>query len=171
MDIIYQPNIGVTINNATIAFGMNRDEVRDALKISYEEDNSTFDLGDLNVGDLFEDEDDNFDFSQNRDIYADLANEGDSIFISYDKKQAFAELEIHEGIGVSIQDFRLFQDQPMSEILAWFKSQNFAITEVEPGNYAVAELKISVASHEAMGSEGDGLSYFYASKDISHLID
>ncbi|RZJ72020.1 hypothetical protein [Flavobacterium sp.] len=166
MDITYQPNLGFTINEATLAFGMSREAIRKTLKISYEEDNSTFD-----ASEFFEDEDGNFDFSLNRDIYSDLTQEGDSIFITYDKNQAFTELEIHEGIAVAIQDFRLFQDQPIAEILAWFHHQNFTLTEVEPGNYAVTELKISVATHEAMGGDGDGLSYFYASKDISHLID
>ncbi len=166
MDIIYQPNLGFTINNATIPFGMNREAVRDALKGSYEEDNSTFD-----VSDLFDDEDDDFDFSQNRDIYSDLTREGDSIFISYDKNQAFTELEIHDGIAVVVEDFRFFKDQSITEILAWFKTKGFALTEVEPGNYAVAELKISVATHHAMGGDGDGLAYFYASNDISHLVD
>ncbi|RZJ68412.1 MAG: hypothetical protein EOO50_01065 [Flavobacterium sp.] len=166
MDIIYQPNLGLSINDATITWGMNRDQVRELLKVSFEEDNTTFDLSDL-----FDDEDDDFDFSQNRDIYSGLASAGDSIFLSYDKKNALTEFEMHEGIAVSIHDFRFYQDQPMHEIVTWFRQNNFNITQVEPGNFAVAELKISVASHNAMGGQGDNLSYLYASNDVSHLID
>ena len=166
MDIIYNPNLGLTINNMTISWNMARQEVRDLLKTAFEEDNSSFD-----VSDLFEGLDHDFDFTQNRDIYSGLTTEGDSIFLSYDKSGAFKEFEMHEGIAILINGFRLYQDQSIAEILDWIRHNDWDVTEVEPGNFAVAELKISFATHEAMGGEGDGLSYFYASGDISHLID
>lgn len=166
MDIIYTPNLGLTINEATITWNMARAQVRDSLKSSYEEDNQTLDMSEF-----FDSSEDNFDFSLNRDIYAGLTSEGDSIFLSYNKDDAFTEFEMHENIGILVNDFRIYQDQPIAEIVSWVKSKNYALTEVEPGNFAVAELKISFASHDAMGGDGNGLSYFYASNDISHLID
>ncbi|MBD3581642.1 hypothetical protein [Flavobacterium selenitireducens] len=166
MEILYNPNLGLTINGSTITWKMDRQKARDLLKSSYEEDNQTFDMSEF-----FDRDEDNFDFSLNRDIYSGLTSEGDSIFMCYDKDDAFTQFEMHENIYVLIADFRIYQDQPIAEILNWVTSQDYAVTEVEPGNYAVAELKISFASHDAMGGNGDGLSYFYASNDISHLID
>jgi len=145
---------------------MTRDTVRELLQYSFEEDNAQ-----LDVSDLFDGMDPDFDFTHNRDIYAGLASEGDSVFLSYDKDGQFKEFEMPEGIAILIDDFRLYQDQPISEIIAWMQSKGYAVTEDEPGNYAVSELKIAIATHNAMGGDGDGLSYFYAANDISHLID
>ena len=166
MNIICNPNLGLTVNETTISWKMNRREVRDLLKSAYEEDDSSFD-----VSDLFDGHDDDFDFTQNRDIYSDLANEGDLVFFNYDKNGALTDFEIHQNIAVLIDDFKFCDDQSIHEILDWFRLKQFTVTEVEPGNFAVAELKIAVATHESMGGDGDGLSYFYASDDISHLID
>ena len=39
------------------------------------------------------------------------------------------------------------------------------------GEYFFKDLKLTIASSEAMGGNGSELSYFYCSKDVTHLID
>ena len=39
------------------------------------------------------------------------------------------------------------------------------------GEYFFKSLKLTIASSASMGGEGNKLSYFYCSKDVSHLVD
>ncbi|WP_293898909.1 hypothetical protein [Sporocytophaga sp.] len=39
------------------------------------------------------------------------------------------------------------------------------------GEFFFPELRMTIADGEAMGEDGSGLSYFYATKDVSHLSE
>ncbi|RYZ90882.1 MAG: hypothetical protein EOP06_07395 [Proteobacteria bacterium] len=165
MDIIYQVNLGFSINDVTITWGMPRGKVRELLMKDFKEDNATLDFSEI----FAKTEDDDFDFSQRRDIYSGLVNEGDSIFMLYDDEDRLSEFEVHENISVSISDFRLYSGQPLEEILEWADNEEYGLEQSEPGNYIIPELKITFADFNAMGGNDDGLAYFYASADVSHL--
>ena len=59
----------------------------------------------------------------------------------------------------------------ISELIKEFKKHSYTPTVAKKGEYFFESLKMVIANSESMGGEGNGLDYFYAGADVSHVID
>lgn len=166
MEIQYHPGIGFNVKDAVLTWGMQRKQVREALQNDFKEDDSIFDFSDY-----ADDATDEAPLIQKRDIYHDLINPGDMVFLSYDEADVLSEFEYHDGISLSMVGYQLRSGQPVRQIADWFQARGYSVKENEPGNFFVPELKLTFASAASMGGNGNGLAYFYAASDVSHLMD
>ncbi len=58
--------------------------------------------------------------------------------------------------------------EKVTELLGNISNDKKLLSE---GEYFFNDLKLTIASSDAMGGDGKELSYFYCSKDVTHLID
>nr|WP_294779722.1 hypothetical protein [uncultured Flavobacterium sp.] len=106
-----------------------------------------------------------------RDIYKDINDNKNFFFLNYDEEEKLESLEVHSGVTITINKIELIFEKDINEYLKLFKSHGEYYTEIEDGNYLFQNLKITIANSESMGGNGNGLSYFYTSKSIEHLIE
>ena len=161
----YLPDNSFTINNQTIVWHTDRSTVREALANSHNEDDSISDLSE------FFDGDSSYNIETRRDIYTDFNNSENYFFFSYDKQDKITEIEIHSGFTISINGINITFGEDIAQVVNRLNTLDDNYLETEEGNYLFPDLKITVASDESMGGDGTGFSYFYAAKDITHLID
>lgn len=165
MTIEYIPNIGFNFENFSFVWGQNRSEIREKLNHKHSEDDKIIEMADFFQGDT------SFDIEQKRDIYQNLNNSENYFFLNYDKDNKLSDLEVHWGIVIKIKTIELIFEIEIEKCIKLLKSIDEYYTEIEDGNFLFPNLKMSIASSESMGGDGSGLSYFYASKEIEHLIE
>lgn len=134
--------------------------------------NDKFEIGD-NVVDLSQY--DNGDTSQNiiqrRDIYKNYKGQDNFFFLNFDSTDHLAEVELHHGLNIKIQDVSIdfsMAIEKVAELLDRISNDKVQLSE---GVYFYKWLKLTISSSEAMGGDGNKLSYFYCSKDVTHLTD
>lgn len=154
MEIQYHPGIGFNMKDAVLTWGMHRSQVREALVSAYKQDD-IFDSAEADDDPLHD-----LPSAPGRDIYHDLINPGDLVFISYDAENVFSYLEYHDGISLSLVGYQLKSGQPVGQIADWFRSKGYQVKEKEPGKFNVPELKFVFASAGATGGVGTGLLIF-----------
>ena len=108
---------------------------------------------------------------QKRDVYEELYSKNDSFFLNYDKNGLLIEFEVHNGYDIIIQnDFKLSFGENVPNLLRRLNKKGYDHFTLEKGSYLITELKIVISDSESLGGEGDGLAYFYAAKNIEHLL-
>jgi len=165
MKIEIIPNIGLLIDGNEFNWGNYRTSLRENLKNQHKEDDNVFEMSEFFEGDS------SYDIIQKRDIYQNINNRENYFFLNYDKEEKLESLEAHSGIIISINNIELSFEKDINEYLKLFKSNGEYYIEIEDGNYLFQNLKITIANSESMGGDGNGLSYFYTSKSIEHLIE
>jgi hypothetical protein len=155
----YTPDIGIKINSMTINWFTNRETVRNLLGQPSEQQDRVIDLGE------------NLKVESRRDIYKNIYAGDNYIFLNYNTDNALTELEVHWGVDITVKDIKLdFNSNIQENITALAKlTDNFK--EIETGNFLFPTLKLTIADHESLGGDGHELGYFYASTDISHLLE
>lgn len=108
---------------------------------------------------------------QKRDLYENLNSDNDMLFLNYDKDGKLKELEVHSGFDILVNNIRLDFGNEILFFLNQFQKNGLEHFETEKGNYLLPQLKMTIADSESMGGNGTGLSYFYATSDISHLTE
>ncbi|TXD80532.1 hypothetical protein ESY86_20665 [Subsaximicrobium wynnwilliamsii] len=163
MDIEYLPNKGFILNSLKFEWNNERNSVREKLGMKHKEEDKIIDVAE------FFDGDESMNIHQKRDVYENLNSKKDMLFLNYDKENRLRDLEVHYGFDILIDNIRLDFGTEISDLIKQFKNIGTEYSELEKGNYFLPKLKITIADSESMGGDGTGLSYFYATSDISHL--
>ncbi|MEC3907833.1 hypothetical protein VOI54_12460 [Tamlana sp. 2201CG12-4] len=154
----YYPDKGIKIDGLTLNWKENRTDNRKKLKNSHTAKDKTFDIGDGKTLII-----------SRKDIYKNYNSKENYFFLKYDENDKLQELEVHIGATIKIIDFTIGFDQPLSNFIDELKDHKIEVTEMDRGNYLIPDYKMTMADDEHMGGNGFGLSYFYATDDISHL--
>lgn len=153
----YFPDKGVLFNNNTIDWDTDRTIIRKLLGNTYRPDDQIIDLGDTKL-------------YMKRDIYQNYGSENNLFFFNYEDN-ILREVEFHGGINITIDKVQFDFDTNIQRVVELLLSISSNYTEINDGEYLFPELKLTIASDEAMGGDGNNLSYFYCSKNIDHLFD
>ncbi len=158
MTIQYFPNEGFKIADKEIKWGDRRNSIRQILTDEYEERNGTIDNSEFFNGDT------SFNIDYRQDLYKNYK-------INYDKDDFVKELEVHQNADILVARVLLTFGTDISELLSKLERINYLPTTVKEGEFFFEQLKMVIATSESMGGEGDGLNYFYAGADVTHVID
>jgi hypothetical protein len=126
--------------------------------LEFKEDNGLLDNS------QFFDGDNSFNIVYRRDLYKNFT----TIFNTDD---CLTELEVFSNVDISVSGTTLTFGKDIDEFLHEFKRKNNQPTEIENGQFLFESLKMTIGNSESMGGDGNGLAYFYAGKDVNHLID
>lgn len=165
MDIVYLPNKGFILNSIKFEWNYERNSVREKLGNKHTDEDRIIDVAE------FFDGDETMNIHQRRDIYENLNSKNDLMFLNYDKENRLIDLEVHYGFDIIIDNIRLDFGNEILDIIKQFQKNGIEYSETEKGNYLLPKIKITIADSESMGGDGTGLSYFYATSDISHLTE
>ena len=165
MDIEYLPNKGFIINSVKIEWNEEQNSIREKIGNKHKEDNKTIDVA------QFFDGDESMNIHRKRDVYKNLNSKNGMLFLNYDKDGKLRELEAHSDFNILIDNIRLDFGNEILDFINQFQKNGIECLETEKGNYVLPKLKITIANSESMGGDGAGLSYFYATSDISHLTE
>jgi len=165
MTIDYLSNIGFTYNSSTIKWNEDRNSIRKIFGNKHREDDRTINVSEFYNGD------ESMNINQRRDVYENLNSKSDLLFLNYNQHNRLTELEVHFGYDILINNIKLEFGKEITEFIKLFGNSKIEYSETETGNYILPKLKIAIANDEAMGGNGNGLSYFYGTSDISHLTE
>ena len=157
--IEYIPDVGCKVNLMPINWGDSRSAIRDQMNYRFKEDNRIIELTD--------DE----DIELRRDIYQSESGNKYHFILSYDEKGKLSEISIHSGAIVIVKGIELQFGKDIDIICTHLNQVGENFIGIEEGNFLFEDLKLTIANSQSMGGEGNGLDYFYASKDISHLTE
>ena len=155
IEITYKTSESISINNIQLNWGSARDKNRDRLNNKHK------------AADLFIEE---IQMQQNRDIYENYLNLENYFFLNYDNNNLLQDAEIHNGASIKISSCQFNMYDDVSNVLDKLKLISDNIKILTEGEYFFPDLKLTVSNAEAMGGEGNSLSYFYCSDNIDHLL-
>lgn len=165
MNIEYLINEGFIFNSIKIEWNNDRNSVREKFKNKHKEADKIIEIAHFFEGN------ENMNIHQKRDIYENLNSKNDILFLNYDKDDKLRELEVHSGFDILINNIQLVFGNEISDFLNQFQKIGIEYSETEKDSYLLPKLKMTIADSESMGGNGTGLSYFYASYEISHLTE
>jgi len=156
MTVHYVPGLGFDIESQKIRWGEKRSLIRQTLAKEFQEDDGIIDNSE------FFDGDPSYNISYKRDIY-------DSFKTIFDDDDCLTEMEIYKEFDISVLGIMVTFGKDLPELINQLKKIDSQITELEAGQFFFKNLKMTIASSESMGGSGNGLSYFYAARDVTHL--
>ena len=158
--LTYQPDKGVFIDDTLLLWGSDRQQVRTLLNDKYEIGDNVIDLGDPNQN-----------ITQRRDIYKSYQGQDNLFFLNFDENEQLSEVEVHHGLIINVAgvviDFSM-DIEKAADLLGGIFGGTMPLSD---GEYFFRDLKLTIASTNAMGGDGNKLSYFYCSKDVTRLVD
>ena len=164
MTLEYRPTIGLIINGKELNWGDDRVVTRKTLGINYAEDDRVIDLASFTGGDPSQ------DIQVKRDIYGSM--EGAFYFhLNYDPSQKLESIEIHRCESIRVDVLTLVFDADIDEIQRQLQTIDPSVNELDSGEFFFPNIKVVVASHDVMGGDGSGFTYFYASNNVDHLFE
>ena len=92
-------------------------------------------------------------------------------FLNYDKQDKLRDVEIHYGLEININGTTISFSMDINKVIELLQNISVDKTQFSEGEYLFEKLKLTIANGKAMGGEGNELSYFYCSNDITHLTD
>lgn len=161
----YQPDKSISINNTLLLWNTDRQNVRQLLNETFEIADNLLDLSEYHNGDKSQ------NIIQRRDIYKNYKGQDNFFFLNYDKEDKLRDIEIHHGLEININGANFGFAMDIDKVAELLQNISGDKTQLSDGEYFFKTLKLTIASGEAMGGEGNELSYFYCSKDITHLIE
>ena len=165
MTIEYIPNTGFKVNSVLFTWNDTRNAIRGNLNLKHKADDRVIDLA------KYWDGDESKNIKQRRDIYEDYGGAKNYFFLNYSEDDTLEALEFHEGATIVIEGVEFNFEQDIDDCVDRLDKIDSEKVALEEGSYLFKNLKITIANSESMGGEGNGLGYFYASRDISHLIE
>ena len=163
--IRYRPNYSVTFGDTLLYWGMDRQEVRKLLFDKYKIGDNTIDLSKYNSGDNSQ------NIIQRRDIYKNYKGQNNYFFLNFDSSDKLRDLELHHGFDIVIDNVTIDFQMNIEKAANLLTSLSSDKKELSEGEYFFNELKVTIASAEALGGDGNNLAYFYCSSDVTHLVD
>jgi hypothetical protein len=158
--LTYQPDEGVFIDDRSFLWGSNRQQVRKLLNNKFEIDDNVIDLGDSTQK-----------LIQRRDIYKNYQDQDNFFFLNFDESEQLTEVEVHHGLIINVAGVIIDFSMDIEKAADLLDTISSGTKRFSDGTYFFKDLKLTIASSDAMGGDGNALSYFYCSKDVSHLID
>jgi hypothetical protein len=163
--LTYQPDKGVSFDDTLLLWNTDRKQVRTLLNDKFEIADNVVDLSQYNNGDTSQ------NIIQRRDIYKNYKGKDNFFFLNFDTNDRLTEVELHHGLDVKIEDASLDFATDIEKAIELLDRISDKKEQLSEGEYFYKNLKLTVASSDAMGGEGRELSYFYCSKDVTHLIE
>ncbi|MBP6023023.1 hypothetical protein [Ferruginibacter sp.] len=163
--ITYYPDLGVSINDIAINWGTDRFIIRQLLANQHKESNSITDLSEFHNGS------NEYNIIQRRDIYENYQGHDNYFFFNYDKDDTLKEIEIHNGMEISVIGTKLSFDKDFQENVSLLKNISTDNRQVSNGEHFFKDLKLTIADNESMGGEDSVLSYFYCANNVDHLCN
>jgi hypothetical protein len=163
--ITYHPDRGISFGDTFLAWGIDRQKARDFLNDTYEIGDTAIDFSENHNGDT------SHNINQRRDIYKNYRGQDNFFFLNFDLADHLIEIEIHHGLDIICRDVTISFAMAIEEAAALLNAISRDKLLLSEGEYLFKNLKLTIASSEAMGGNGKELSYFYCTNDISHLID
>jgi hypothetical protein len=99
--LTYQPDKGVSFDDALLLWGTDRQQVRTLLNDKFEIADNVVDLSQYNNGDTSQ------NIIQRRDIYKNYRGQDNFFFLNFDTNDKLTEVELHYGLDVKIEDVSL----------------------------------------------------------------
>jgi hypothetical protein len=158
MTIDYFPNVGFKIESQEIKWGQKRELIRQNLAGEFNQDDGTIDNSQFFNGDT------SFNISYRRDLYEDFKT-------IYDDNDCLTQLEVHQEINIVVTGVTLTFGENIYDLIKEFENHNYSATVAKEGEFFFEDLKMVIANSDSMGGEGNGLAYFYAGVDVSHVMD
>ncbi len=163
--ITYQPNKGFSLGDTLLLWETDRQKTRSLINDIYKISDSVTDLSQYYNGDTSQ------NIIQRRDIYTNYKGQDNFFFLNFDKNDRLIELELHQGFVININGVIFDFSMDIEKVAELLNSISGNKKQLSEGEYFFENLKLTIASGEASGGEGNEFSYFYCSKDIEHLID
>lgn len=165
MTIEYIPNTGFKMNSILFAWTDARNVIRENLNLKHKADDRIIELA------QYWDGDESKNIKQKRDIYENYGGGNNYFFLNYGEDDKLEAIEFHWGASIMVGSVELNFEQDLDDCVSRLDKIDNDKIELEEGSYLFKNLKITIANSESLGGEGNGLGYFYASRDISHLIE
>lgn len=163
--LTYQPDKSVLIDNILLLWDTDRQNVRQLLDETFEIADNVIDLSEFHSGDSFQ------NIIQRRDIYKNYKGQDNFFFLNYDKEDKLRDVEIHYGLEINLNGEMLSFSMDIDKVAELLQNISGDKIQLSHCEYFFKKLKLTVASGEAMGGDWNELSYFFCSKDITHLTD
>jgi hypothetical protein len=158
--LTYHPDKGILIGDRLLLWNTDREQARTLLNGEFEIEDNVFDLGDT-----FQ------NIVQQRDIYKNYQGENNFFFLNFDENEQLTEVEVHHGLQINVSGVIIDFSMDIEKAANLLERIAGDIKQLSGGEYFFKDLKLTIASNNAMGGEGNELAYFYCSKDVSHLVD
>ena len=163
--LTYQLGKSVSVGDTLLSWGTDREQVRRLLNDKFEIGDNVVDLSQYNNGNTSK------NITQRRDIYKNYRGQDNFFFLNFDANDRLAEVELHYGFIISINNVKIDFSMAIENVAELLVNISGDKTQLSPGEYFFKDLKLTIASGFATDGYGDELSYFYCSKDVSHLVD
>ena len=164
MTLAYRPTTGLIINGKELNWGDDREAIRKKLAIKYTEDDRVIDLATFTGGDPSQ------DIQVKRDVYGNIEAQF-SFHLNYDVTHKLESIEIHRCNSVQIEMLTLVFNTDIDEIQKLLQKIDPSVNELDSGEFFFPNIKVVIASHDVMGGDGSGFTYFYASNNVDHLFE
>jgi hypothetical protein len=163
--VTYQPDKSVSFGDLVLLWGTDRQQVRTMLNDKFEIGDNVVDLSQYNDGDTSQ------NIIQRRDIYTNYKGQDNFFFLNFDTNDRLTEVELHHGLDIHIKEVRINFSMEIEKVAELLDSISNEKEQLSEGEYFYKNLKLTIASSEAMGGDGSQLSYFYCTRDVTHLIE
>jgi hypothetical protein len=163
--LTYQPDKSISFGDLLLSWGTDRHQIRRLLNDTFEISDNVIDLSEYNNGYTSQ------NIIQRRDIYANFQGHDNFFFLNFDNEDKLRDIEIHHGFEIKINGkvINFSMDiEKVAELLVDISDDKKLLSD---GEYFFKDLKLIIASSDAMGGDGKELSYFYCSKDVTHLTN
>ncbi len=158
------PGTGIRINQHDIEWGMSRESVRQRLGMPHKVDDYVFELK------KYFPNEDKPPIETWRDIYKNWRGEDNYFFLYYDRDQRLTQLELHWGMPIRIGTVVLNFGEPLDSAVKQLAETGIAHRAIEEGLLFERE-KFTLSDGAMIGSDREGLAYFYAAADVSHILN
>lgn len=108
-----------------------------------------------------------------RDIYRSLKGQPVFLFLNYGSNEGFAELEIHEGVALTLFDKTINFKMQFWDAVDSLGSISSDQKVIDDGEVLFVDLKLNLCSAASMGGdeENNRLAYIYCAQHIEHLLE
>ena len=135
------------------------------LNDNFEISNNVIDLSKHNNGDT------SHNIIQRRDIYTNFQGQDNFFFLNFDNEDKLRDIEIHHGLDIKINGKVITFSMDIEKVAELLDNISDDKKLLSDGEYFFKNLKLTIASSDAVGGDGKELSYFYCSKDVTHLTN
>jgi hypothetical protein len=161
--LTYQPDRSVSFGDLLLVWGTDRKQTRQQLNDNFEISDNVIDMSQYNNGDTSQ------NIIQRRDIYTNFQGQDNFFFLNFDNKDKLRDIEIHHGLDININGKVINFSMDIEKVAELLDNISDDKKILSDGEYFFKDLKLTIASSKAMGGDCKELSYFYCSKDVTHL--
>ncbi|MEO6731292.1 MAG: hypothetical protein ABIN01_08740 [Ferruginibacter sp.] len=162
--LTYKFDKSVSFGDTILLWNTDRQQARTILNEEFKIADNVVDLSQYNNGDTSK------NIIQRRDIYENYQGQDNFFFLNFDINDKLTEIELHRGFKIKIEGVEINFSMDVEKAAELLSNISGDKKQLSDGEYFFKKLKLTIASSEAMGGDGKELSYFYCSKDVTHLM-